>query len=72
MSRSNMFFVLLESEQSAPIGVFKKAEKPYLLPADAVETHVTKSEHYVHREIVGQWFSESFNRKYTLVAYVLQ
>ena len=72
--RQRMVFVLLESGQVSPIGVFGSPCKPYLLPADAVLVSKQDLErpHYTHREIVGRWQSESMGTFFDLVAYVLQ
>jgi hypothetical protein len=66
-------YVLLVSGQISPVAVFRSPEWPHVLPADAVATRRNQSKgEYVHREIVGEWTSESHGTAYTLVCYVLQ
>jgi hypothetical protein len=68
---ATMVYVLLETGQTSPIGVFKEAKTPYLIPQDAtLVKDRTGCDNYSHREIVVEWTKDGTT--YTLVAYVLQ
>jgi hypothetical protein len=70
--KERMVFVLLESGSSAPVAVFKEPGRPFLLPQDAVEKRDRSDQaHVCHKEVVGEWRSESFGTVFSLVAYAV-